>query len=71
MSDEIHIQDLPDDPEAWQQWANELEDERYEPVLDSWLEMQRHIHDFILEAFTNEIKKGSDETTEMGDGPKS
>ncbi len=51
--------------------ADKLENERYEPVLDSWLEMQLHIHDFILEAFTNEIKKGSDETTEMGDGPKS
>ena len=51
--------------------ADELENERYEPILESWLELQRHIHDFILEAFTNELKKGSDETSEMGDTKKS
>ena len=47
--------------------ADKLENERYEPVLDSWLEMQLHIHDFILGAFMEELEKGNDETTEMGD----
>jgi len=64
MSDETHIQDLPDDPEAWQQWANELENERYEPILDSWVQMQNDIYKMITEALFNE-------TTEMGDTPKS
>ena len=63
MSNEIHIQDLPDDPEAWQEWANELENERYEPVLDSWVQMQNDIYKMIMEALF-------DETTEMGDTPQ-
>jgi hypothetical protein len=50
--------------------ADELENERYDPIMESWLELQLHIHDFILEAFTNELKKGSDETSEMGDTPQ-
>ena len=33
--------------------ADELENERYDPIMESWLELQLHIHDFILEAFTN------------------
>lgn len=51
--------------------ADELENERYEPVMESWLKLQLHIHDFILEALTNELKKGNDETSEMGDTKKS
>jgi len=44
--------------------AEELEAERYEPVLDSWVQMQNDIYKMITEALF-------DETTEMGDGPKS
>ena len=51
--------------------ADKLENERYDPIMESWLKLQLHIHDFILEAFTNESKKGSDETSEMGDTPQS
>ena len=44
--------------------AEELEAERYEPVLDSWVQMQNDIYKMITEALFNE-------TTEMGDTPKS
>jgi len=44
--------------------AEELEAERYEPVLDSWVQMQNDIYKIIMEALF-------DETTEMGDTPKS
>ena len=44
--------------------AEELEAERYEPVLDSWVQMQNDIYKIIMEALL-------DETTEMGDGPQS
>jgi len=44
--------------------ADEIEAERYEPVLDSWVQMQNDIYKMITEAVKNE-------TTEMGDGPKS
>ena len=44
--------------------ADKIEDERYEPVLDSWVQMQNDIYKMITEALF-------DETTEMGDGPQS
>jgi len=45
--------------------AEELENERYDPVLDSWVDMQKNIHDLILEAFIN------DETSALGNPKKS
>ena len=44
--------------------ADEIEAERCEPVLDSWVQMQNDIYILIMEAVKNE-------TTEMGDAPKS
>ena len=44
--------------------ADEIEAERYEPVLDSWVQMQNDIYILIMEAVKNE-------TTEMGDTPQS
>ena len=44
--------------------AEKLEAERYEPVLDSWVQMQNDIYTLIMEAVKNE-------TTEMGDAPQS
>ena len=44
--------------------ADEIEAERYEPVLNSWVQMQNDIYTLIMEAVKNE-------TTEICDGPQS
>ena len=44
--------------------ADEIEAERYEPVLKSWVQMQNDIYTLIMEAVKNE-------TTKVGDGPQS
>ena len=44
--------------------ADKIEAERYQPVLNSWVQMQNNIYTLIMEAVKNE-------TTEMGDTPQS
>ena len=44
--------------------ADEIEAERYQPVLNSWVQMQNNIYTLIMETVKNE-------TTEMGDTPQS
>ena len=44
--------------------AAKIEAERYQPVLNSWVQMQNNIYTLIMETVKNE-------TTEMGDGPQS
>ena len=44
--------------------ADKIEAERYQPVLNSWVQMQNNIYTLIMEAVKNE-------TTKVGAGPQS